>query len=525
MPYNPGIQDISGQLIAQGMSQAGAARAQAIQSIGQSITGGIKQYQQNQFLTKQALGKFSGQMADPNFADFVRKAMADDPNTPISAELKTALKNVSAGKSDVYDAGVLAAFTDAYQDNLKGQLLRAEVAKAEAAARPKPIPGQRMTFEQADAFRKANPGFNAKFIPAPGAPNEVILETLDTRAEPSPQPFQTVPLGGAAGVLGPTGDLRSVIQYVPPGTQATDVGALQQFAGAAPAAAAAPAIPPGLSRFQGAAQAPAGPMASLGQFAGPPRAAAPAPAPAPAVTPASAGQGLEFKPIPGSEQAAKAASEVKLKENRFNSALESMDVQLGALDRIIPEISGRTTGWGSLLQYVPNTKAKQMAADLLPVRAQEAFTGITQLKEAGGSLGQVAIYEVKLLENRRAAIDQATSAEDFNNRVKQFRAQVQKSKLNLIRARDRDLGLTEPSEDYLKAGGTRQNFLGIQEDEAQDGRERVTKLQFQKGSEPGTSTIRGAQPVFDTAFDGQIVRDKKSGKRYRVVNGKGVLIE
>jgi hypothetical protein len=130
MPYNPGIQDISGQLIAQGMSQAGAARAQAIQSIGQSITGGIKQYQQNQFLTKQALGKFSGQMADPNFADFVRKAMADDPNTPISAELKTALKNVSAGKSDVYDAGVLAAFTDAYQDNMRGQLMQAQIDRA-----------------------------------------------------------------------------------------------------------------------------------------------------------------------------------------------------------------------------------------------------------------------------------------------------------------------------------------------------------------------------------------------------------
>lgn len=130
MPYNPGIQDISGQLIAQGMSQAGAARAQAIQSIGQSITGGIKQYQQNQFLTKQALGKFSGQMADPNFADFVRKAMADEPNTPISAELKTALKNVSAGKSDVYDAGVLAAFTDAYQDNMRGQLMQAQIDRA-----------------------------------------------------------------------------------------------------------------------------------------------------------------------------------------------------------------------------------------------------------------------------------------------------------------------------------------------------------------------------------------------------------
>jgi hypothetical protein len=515
MPYNPGIQDISGQLIAQGMSQAGAARAQAIQSIGQSITGGIKQYQQNQFLTKQALGKFSGQMADPNFADFVRKAMADDPNTPISAELKTALKNVSAGKSDVYDAGVLAAFTDAYQDNMRGQLMQAQIEQAKAAARPKPVPGQRMTFEQADAFRKANPGFNAKFIPAPGAPNEVILETLDTRAEPSPQPFQTVPLGGAAGVLGPAGDLRSVIQYVPPGAQATDVRALQQFAGAAPATAAASAIPPGLSRFQGAAQAPAGPMAAMGQFAGPPRAAAPAPAPTAA--PAAAGQGLEFKPIPGSEQAAKAAETKKLEQGKFQLAMESFDTQLNALERVIPNISGRTTGWGSLLQYVPNTKAKQMAADLAPIRAQEAFTGITQLKEAGGSLGQVAIYEVKLLENRRSAIDQATSPEDFKKRVLEFRDEVRKSKERMqILARDRAQGLDQPSEDYFKAGGY---WPGV-EPKAPN----IRKLPIQRGSEPGTSTLGTSRPKFGPQYEGRVVINPQ-GQRVRIVNGQEVPIK
>ena len=534
MPYNPQIQDISGQLIAQGMSQANASRARAIESLGQSfaqfagtLTTGIKQYQQNQFMTKQAMGKFGAQLEDPNFKKYVSSVLAEDPNAPVVPEpLKKAFKNAQKGDVDVYDAALLGSFADSYQDNLKGQLLRAQVAQAEAAARPKPMAGQLMTVDQLNQFAKANPGLDIKAEAAPGAPGMVIFTGVNTRAEPSPRPAMTTQLGGVTGVLSPEGQLQSVIQNVPAGMQVGDIGALQQFvtppgaaapAAAAPAAPAAAAVPASLSRFQGAAQATAGPMASLGQFAGAPRAAAPAPAPAPAPTAAPAGQGLEFKPIPGSEQAAKAASEAKLKENRFNAALESVDVQLGALDRILPNISGKTTGWGSLLQYVPSTKAKQMAADLVPVKAQEAFTGITQLKEAGGSLGQVAIYEVKLLENRRSAIDQATSAEDFKNRVREFRDQIQKSKLNLIRARDRDLGLTEPSEDYLKAGGTLQDFQGV--------KERVTKLTFQKGAEPGTSTIRGAQPVFDSAFEGMIVRDKQSGKRYRVVNGKGVFIE
>tara|TARA_R110000868_G_scaffold30846_1_gene113660 strand:+ start:870 stop:2438 length:1569 start_codon:yes stop_codon:yes gene_type:complete len=522
MPYNPQIQDISGQLIAQGMSQASAARARAMENVGQSISGaitsGFKQYQQNQFLTKQAMGKFGGQLQDPNFKKYVDGVLAGDPNSPTVPEpLKKALQNAQKGQVDVYDAALLGNMVDAYQDNLKGQLLRAQVAQAEAAARPKPIPGQRMTFEQADAFRKANPGFNAKFIPAPGAPNEVILETLDTRAEPSPQPFQTVPLGGAAGVLGPTGDLRSVIQYVPPGAQATDVRALQQFAGAAPAAAAASAIPPGLSRFRDAAQAPAGPMAALGQFAGPPRAAAPAPAPAPAVTPAPAAQGLEFKPIPGSEQAAKAADARRLEQGKFQLAMESFDTQLNALERIIPNISGRTTGWGSLLQYAPGTKAKQMAADLAPIRAQEAFTGITQLKEAGGSLGQVAIYEVKLLENRRSAIDQATSPEDFKKRVLEFRDEVRKSKERMqILARDRAQGLDQPSEDYFKAGGY---WPGV-EPKAPN----IHKLPIQRGSEPGTSTLGTSRPKFGPQYEGRVVINPQ-GQRVRIVNGQEVPIK
>lgn len=90
MPYNPGIQDISGQLIAQGMSQANAARAQAIQSIGESISGaittGFKQYQQNQFLTKQAMGKFGGQLQDPNFKKYVSDVLSGDPNAPTVPE-------------------------------------------------------------------------------------------------------------------------------------------------------------------------------------------------------------------------------------------------------------------------------------------------------------------------------------------------------------------------------------------------------------------------------------------------------
>lgn len=137
MPYNPQIQDISGQLIAQGMSQANASRARAIESLGQSfaqfagtLTTGIKQYQQNQFMTKQAMGKFGAQLEDPNFKKYVSSVLAEDPNAPVVPEpLKKALKNAQKGDVDVYDAALLGGFADSYKENLQNQFLRQQAER------------------------------------------------------------------------------------------------------------------------------------------------------------------------------------------------------------------------------------------------------------------------------------------------------------------------------------------------------------------------------------------------------------
>lgn len=474
MPYAPGIQDISGQLIAQGMSQASAARAQAIQSIGQSITGGIKQYQQNQFLTKQALGKFSGQMADPNFADFVRKAMADDPNTPISAELKTALKNVSAGKSDVYDAGVLAAFTDAYQDNLKGQLIRAQAD----AAKPKLPEGQIMSMADYRAMIAANPSIDlgAKVLPD----GRVAVQTGGARAPMQPN-LREIDLGNR--VIRVDQNNRVVAEYMKaePGTMLMGEGAAAPAGGApAPAApaAAAPAIPPILSRFQQAAEAPAGPMglgrfmqaptqagpmASLGQFAGPPRAAAPAPAPAPAPVPAPAAAapapaqagGLRMVDIPGSKRDIERREAEAQKVAAERARLEKAQNLMFTLDGIEPLIGPLSVGFvGQKTKGQGGTPAANMSLLLKQVQAATAFDELAKLKESKTSLGQVAIKEIELLQNAVVALDQDMSEEVFRRQYGELRRKTQQTiqRLNILE-RDRQAGLTAPSEDYYKLGG------------------------------------------------------------------------
>ena len=150
MPYAPGIQDISGQLIAQGMSQAGAARARAIESIGESIVGGIKNYQQNQLVTNQALGKFGTAVYnDPQFKTYVQSIVQDDPNAPqVPDALKKAFKNAAAGKVDIYDAALLGTAADGFQQarqlQRQGALATAEINARQAETYQKLLQGVAM---------------------------------------------------------------------------------------------------------------------------------------------------------------------------------------------------------------------------------------------------------------------------------------------------------------------------------------------------------------------------------------------
>jgi hypothetical protein len=194
MPYAPGIQDISGQLIAQGMSQAGAARARAIESLGESISGGIRQYQQNQMFTQQALGKFGQGLMDPTFQKYVNQIVNDDPNAPqVPDALKKAFKNAAAGKPDIYDAALLGTAAEGYQQNkarvaqtalVQAQVdeMRAEMGRRQAVARMLGLPTGELPVEPTVSGRPAMPP--APALPA-GAP-PIAAEAPAAPQEPTP---------------------------------------------------------------------------------------------------------------------------------------------------------------------------------------------------------------------------------------------------------------------------------------------------------------------------------------------------
>jgi hypothetical protein len=232
--------------------------------------------------------------------------------------------------------------------------------------------------------------------------------------------------------------------------------------------------------------------------------------------------------ISGSKAAQEAQAKRQAEVSNYQLQMQNFDTVIGAVDRVLENVNSKSTGLGSLLKHVPTTKANQVSADLRPILAQNAFQGLAQLKEAGLTLGQVAIYEIRLLENARLALNQEGSAKDFANSLKNLKKATQDSKKRLeILARDRKAGLEVPSKEYFNAGGywpgvsdetpTATNVQG----EATGGG-NIVRLNVQRGSTAGSSTLQPA--AFDfSPFEGKVLTTP-DGKRVRIENGKQVPV-
>jgi hypothetical protein len=230
--------------------------------------------------------------------------------------------------------------------------------------------------------------------------------------------------------------------------------------------------------------------------------------------------------IPGSKAAQEAQAKRQAEVSSYQLQMQNFDTVITSVDKVIANVNSQSTGLGSLLKHVPTTKANQVAADLRPILAQNAFQGLAQLKEAGLTLGQVAIYEIKLLENARLALNQEGSAKDFADSLKNLKKLTENSKKRLeILARDRKAGLEVPSKEYFKAGGY---WPGVSDEmptatnveSGATGGGNVVRLNVQRGSTAGSSTLQPAEFNF-SAFEGQVL-NTPDGKRVRIVNGKQV---
>lgn len=227
MPYAPGIQDISGQLLAQGMQQ----RAQGFAS---GFTNFIAGMEQNKRMTNDALAKFQGAVAaNPNLLQFLQSANnEDDPNSPrIKPEIVKAFSDIQQGKTDIWNTALVANFAESFN-------------KAAAES-------QMLAYRKAETDRlKATADFEKLKMSQIQAEMDADKTWRDRQPQGAPGAGPTQP-APQQGMAGPLTFLQGLSQQVP------------SYGGGG---GASQGVPPSLARF-------AGPMA---QTAAPQAAAAPA---------------------------------------------------------------------------------------------------------------------------------------------------------------------------------------------------------------------------------------------------------
>ncbi len=100
-----------------------------------------------------------------------------------------------------------------------------------------------------------------------------------------------------------------------------------------------------------------------------------------------------------------------------------------SVDELIGKVSRWTTGVGSMLSGIPESGARNFAAELETLKANIAFNELTAMREAsktGGALGQVSDKEASLLQSALGALDPGQSPGNLRAQLQKIKDSVQR---------------------------------------------------------------------------------------------------
>jgi hypothetical protein len=493
MPYAPGIQDISGELIGQGMTRASNIRAQArsdfSKTIADTLVGGIQQYQQNQNFNKQSLAKFTGMMQDPDFKQYVNSMLADENNTMgVPESVRTSLTNAQIGKLKSNDSAVLATIAQDFaekkranqdQEYKKAQTMLAYAQASGVLAKANAAPaGQRMTREQ---FLGLPAGMDATAVPVGDGSEDVIVKSVSGRAPEKKKISSQVAGGEVIYYDESTGQITNREPIIPLGFERA-LGASAQFAPVS-RAASMPA-PASLGQFMSSGSMTPSQMGLLASQGGAGMQPTPAPSPAaisainavqaaqgaaPAIARAPAGlpaaiapapvggvQPMAIRPIAGSppaiEAQQKAQAEAKARDTLKGNIDTTMDT-IKKIERSASKFSVGSPGVTNLArvagQFLP--ESTDVKALLQTLEGNIAFDALRNLKASDTSLGQIAIKELDLLKASKGTFEQSVSYPLFMENLNRFKIQTEYAgkKLQVLNSA-LEKGLTEPTKEFYE---------------------------------------------------------------------------
>lgn len=129
----------------------------------------------------------------------------------------------------------------------------------------------------------------------------------------------------------------------------------------------------------------------------------------------------------------------KRKETAMLSSGEAkLDQTIGLIDDILARKGdfGGVTGMGAFGARIPGTDWADLANKIETLKARSAFGSLQEMRAnspTGGALGSVTERELALLQNAETQLGNSQSPESFEQALKQYKQQLQASKLRMRR--------------------------------------------------------------------------------------------
>ena len=324
---------------------------------------------------------------------------------------------------------------------VEGTMKAAELEKTQAEAlkarTPPAMEGRPMTMQEIEDLRKR--GYDVNVVPT-NDPNIGFVKGFSPRADPADMAPLVLNRNGVTTVVDPRNPTKILAEYP---NISVGQGQMVVQSGAAPTASVAPATPPvDLPKFlppgsmrPGATPSPQAQAAA--QFAGSPRPAPVAPAPAPV---AAAEAGLpRIVDLPGGKAAAERQAATLQEAQRLVKQQRAASNVLAGIKQIEDNIDKegifgietklgpKPVGMYSSLRKAVNPAANAVAAGIDTIIANIGFEELISLKDVGGTLGQVAVRELELLQRIRGSLDQNLETKEFKRTVTKLKDEAQET--------------------------------------------------------------------------------------------------
>ena len=142
-------------------------------------------------------------------------------------------------------------------------------------------------------------------------------------------------------------------------------------------------------------------------------------------------------PMKGTKEYREWQQSLKAGETKTVGTGQSTMLVLDEIDRLENNISGWTTGFGSLLSSIPATDARNAQNDVNTIKANIGFDRLQRMREespTGGALGQVAVQELNFLQATLGSLDLGQSADEVKYNLRRLKKQYARTLLALADA-------------------------------------------------------------------------------------------